>query len=247
MRVSLVLQFLHHFRVPFLEGLRDRLSRNQIELDLIYGKNPSVPRKDERDVAWGRPVANHYYGLAGRTVCWQEIPDDIYKSDLVILTQGNVLVRSHLIQARIRARGGRVALYGHGINFQAPRDCLANRLKKFYTVRASWWFAYTKGVKEILTGMGFPAERITIVQNAIDTRLLREQAAALSEAQVNELRRELGVGAGPVGLYCGGLYREKRLPFMVEAGGEIRKRIPGFEFVVVGAGVDADWMRGAAR
>jgi glycosyltransferase involved in cell wall biosynthesis len=247
MRVSLVLHAIHQYRIPFLEGLREKLTGEKIELDLIYGKNMDTSRKDERNLPWARPVTNHFCGVNGRTICWQDLPGDIYKSGLIILTQGNGFFHSHIVQARARARGIRVALYGHGVCFAAPRKGLANRIKRIYSRRASWWFAYTTGVKQIIAEMGFPPERITVVQNAIDTRVLQERAAKVDAAALEKVRRELGLGPGKVGVYCGGLYEQKRLPFLVESCVKIRESVPGFELIVVGAGLQQGIIQEAAQ
>ena len=56
--------------------------------------------------------------------------------------------------ARGMAGRSRVALWGHGLNFEQQHGSLMNRFKLFYSSHVHWWFAYTDGVANVLAGAG---------------------------------------------------------------------------------------------
>jgi glycosyltransferase involved in cell wall biosynthesis len=238
-RIAIVYPHLPQYRTAFFCGLRDALASENISLDLYYGKPPSDSKGDERDLDWATPVRNRVLTVMGRELVWQPVPRSVLDADLVVLLQNTLVVSNLALAARFRALRKKVAFWGHGLNYQAGSANLGNRVKKIYTRRADWFFAYTNSVAAHLLQMGFPQDRITVVQNAIDTRSLVHQFERVDAGRVEQLRRELGLAPGPVGLYCGGMYDLKRLPFLIEAGRRLRQRIPSFQMVFLGSGTDA--------
>ena len=111
--------------------------------------------------------------------------------------------------------GPRLAYFGHGKNFQAARpDSAAERFKRLWIKQVDWWFAYTQRSAAIVAGAGFPRDRITVVNNAIDTSGIAAEVAALDPAAQTAFRQSLFGGSQNIGVYVGGLYRRKaaRLP-----------------------------------
>jgi glycosyltransferase involved in cell wall biosynthesis len=53
---------------------------------------------------------------------------------------------------------------------------------------------------------------------------------------VARVRADLGFGDGPVAVALGGLYEEKRLPFLIEACDAVQCAIPDFRLLIVGEG-----------
>ena len=62
----------------------------------------------------------------------------------------------------------------------------------------------------------------------------------------SELARELGLGDGPMGLFLGSLYRDKRLDYLISAADEIAARMPTFQLVIAGEGPARDSVAAAA-
>ncbi|MGA7521120.1 MAG: glycosyltransferase family 4 protein [Acidobacteriaceae bacterium] len=246
-RIAIVYPHLPQYRTAFFCGLRDVLASENISLDLYYGKPPSDPKGDERNLDWAAPVRNHVLTVMGRELVWQPVPRSVLDADLVILLQNTLVISNFALAARFRAMRKKVAFWGHGVNYQSVAASFGNKAKKIYTRRADWFFAYTNSVAAHLMQMGFPQDRITVVQNAIDTRRLVHQFEAVDADRVEKLRRELGLAPGPVGLYCGGMYDLKRLPFLIEAGRRLRQRIPSFQMVFLGSGTDAARVKDFAK
>jgi glycosyltransferase involved in cell wall biosynthesis len=204
----------------------------------VYGRNEERRRDDERDIEWATPLRNRSFHVAGREFFWQSLPSSIRSADLVILMQETRILSNFGVLLRALLTRQRVAFWGHGINFQDQTGSFANSLKRIYSTRVHWWFAYTESVAELVAAMGFPRERITVVQNAIDTVGLSRASKSLSDQDIARTQKELGIGNGPVGIYCGGMYAEKRLDFLIEACRRIKSRIPQFEMLFLGSGPD---------
>ena len=245
-KVSIVYKMLPQYRVDFYEGLRTVLAHDGIDLKLLYGKSRGNQKQDEADLDWATVVSHSEITVFGKKVIYQHLPLSIYDSQLIVLVQENLILSNFVVAHRARRLGIRIALWGHGINFQdAPRS-LANLWKRKYSSMVDWWFAYTPGVAKLVRALPFPEARITIVNNAIDTRQLIAMRASVSETEKRELRAALGMAEGPVGIYCGGMYPEKRLPFLFEACDVVRRQIPNFTVILIGAGPDSGLARAFA-
>ena len=148
--------------------------------------------------------------------------------------------------ARGMMHRARVALWGHGLDFELAHGSRTNRFKLLYSRQVQWWFAYTQGVADVLIAAGFPRERITVVENSIDTESLRGAARARATEPVVALRRRLGLAPGHSAVFCGRLYDRKRIEFLLEASARIRLRIPDFQLIVIGDGPDEAKVRAFA-
>jgi glycosyltransferase involved in cell wall biosynthesis len=169
-------------------------------------------------------------------------------ADMVIVDQANKFLLNHLLLPISRMRLRRVAFWGLGENRQEGRSQFSEWIRRKTLNWVSWWFAYTGGTKRYLMANGVPAGKITSVDNAVDTRALREQVRGISPAERIELRRALGVSASaPVGIFCGMLDKVKSVPFLIEGVQRIRARIQDFHLIVVGGGPDRPAVEAATR
>jgi len=235
-RVLIIQRRLTHYRLPFFEGLRTELKGRGAELVLAHGDpTPAeASKRDEGELPWARRLGTTYM-LDGR-VCWQPFFALAKDADLVVLTHENKLLCN--LWAQYRLPGVRVALWGHGANLQGVSTSWRERLKRRTALQADWWFGYTEMSRPLILKSGFPGDRITIVDNAIDTMTLRRQYEEVLPEQLSALRHRLGLNGGRVGVFLGSLYGEKRIDFLLQAAMQIRDRSPGFELVIAGAGPD---------
>jgi glycosyltransferase involved in cell wall biosynthesis len=136
-----------------------------------------------------------------------------------------------------------------GENLQADRSPFSELYKERTLNWVTWWFAYTEGTARYLQDRGVPGEKITAVQNSVDTRRIQTCVQNLSLNARAALRARLGIGpATPVGIFVGMLHRVKSVPFLIQAGEIIRQTVPEFQLVVVGGGPDEEEIkRSAAR
>jgi glycosyltransferase involved in cell wall biosynthesis len=235
--VLFVQQTLPRYRHEFFDGLRGALARDGIRLRLVHGDGSPEQRlrRDTESLDWAELVPSRFLPVGRRQLVWQPVLGNLDDADLVVVEQASRLLVNYPLVARQALGGVRVAFWGHGANLQRP-SAAAEKAKRLVSRLPHWWFAYTEGSRARVEELGFPAERITVVQNAVDTRRLRVRREALPQAHVAGLRRQLELGDGPVAATIGGLYAEKRLPFLVEACDRIVGELPGFRLLVIGDG-----------
>lgn len=242
LRVVIVQRRLTHYRVPLFERLREMLAARGIDLDVVYGDPmPEEERKrDSGSLPWGIHVPCRYF-LRGR-LCWQNADAAGRGAHLLILPHENKLVFNYrkMLGRHRRAK----AFWGHGRNFQVrPVQRLSELWKRYMAIQADWWFAYTDVSAGVLQKIGFPAERTTVLNNAVDTSSISQVLAAATADEVAALRAALAISPGPVGIMVASLHADKRISFLIEAARRIRAQVPDFQLVVVGDGPLADQVR----
>ncbi len=248
-RVAIIQRVLPHYRLAFFRRLHRRLGDAGIELRLVYGQERpgTVPRTVHLEEDWARRIVNRYWTLGGRELVWQPCLGQVRGADLVVLEQSSRLLVTYPLLMMRRMSGPKLAFWGHGRNMQSrDRGGLAERIKKATADQVDWWFAYTTLSTEIVAETGFPRERITTVQNAIDTSDLAAHLEACTPEEVDAARRKHGIVGGAVGLYCGGMYDLKKLPFLIAACEQIKRKVPEFTVVFVGDGPDRSVVEEAA-
>lgn len=234
---------LTHYRVPLFERLRTELEQVRVKLHLVHGQ-PAPGEEGKRDsgsLAWAEKVENRYWKVGGKYLCWQPLPADALSSDLVIITQENSLLSNYPLLARRRFGGPKVAFWGHGANLQSRKPTgVKERYKRWTSNQVDWWFAYTQMSADLVTAAGFPDNRITVLNNAVDTTELHRQRESVTPEETQALRESLGFGADPVGVFVGSLYADKRLDFLFAASVAIRRQVPDFHLLIVGEGAARD-------
>lgn len=233
--VVIVQRRLTHYRVPLFEALRDELAVRDIQLHLLVGHGTPAEEKkrDVGDLAWATPLPTYYF--AGGRLCWQPFDRRLTGADLVIVTQENKLIQNHILL--LAPRRFRLAFWGHGANLQSNNaNGLRERYKCWTTNRVDWWFAYTQRSLDLVTATGFPADRITVLNNAVDTSELLRHKESIRTAEIRSLRQMLGLGDEPVGVFVGSLYADKGLDFLFAAAEAIRNDINTFHVLIIGDG-----------
>jgi glycosyltransferase involved in cell wall biosynthesis len=245
-RVLIVERQLLHYRVAVYQRLRAQLARHGIDLQLLIGEGTAaeIKKKDQTSLDWSIAIPTRY--LLHEKVCWQPFGRYAKQADLVIVMHENKLVYNLWLLSLGRPR--RLAFWGHGRNMQSARPSgLKERFKRWTVNKVDWWFAYTDGSAALVNEAGFPSARTTIVENAVDTREMIGFCKGVTPAQCDLLRQQHHLGTGPVGLYLGSLYQEKRLDFLLEAARRIKLQVPDFQLLIVGAGPEGPAIERAAR
>lgn len=237
-------RYLTHYRTSFFERTAVQLGRADIRLSLVHGQPDSVSeeKKDSAGIPGTDMVAARSIKVGGIQGVWLPTPRHLPAPDLVVLPQESKLLANYYWLSRSLLGGPKVAFWGHGANFQseAPRGW-KERWKRMMLGRADWWLAYTERTRDVLIAEGYPDQRITVLNNAIDTTRFRAELDAVTPEQLVELRARVGAGeTAPVGLFCGSLYPDKRLDFLVAAAERIRTLLSDFQLVVIGDGPARD-------
>ncbi len=228
------------YRVPLFESMRRRLSEMMIDLHVGCG-TPTFKEAAKRDsgfLSWSLNVPCRYWHLNQLHFVWQRIPNDIVaQQDLVIMPHENSLISNHWLLLRRRLVGPLVAFWGHGANFQLPQtNSYQERLKSWMASQVDWWFAYTSLSVQKIVAAGFPKNRITCVNNAVDEETPVNLQKKMSVSELKSPRTKLGIRGEHVGIFIGSLYREKRLDFLFTAADKLRGKLPDFEMLIIGDG-----------
>jgi glycosyltransferase involved in cell wall biosynthesis len=223
-----------HYRVAFFESLRQQLAERDIELVLGYGKGTAEEqgKNDGADIVWAKKLPTRY-SWGGR-ICYQPLQKICHGADMIVITLENKLICN--LWHQFAPVPYKVALWGHGANLQGDSASWRERFKRRVARRADWWFGYTEHSKPLIAQTGFPADRITVLNNAIDTAVMRNQYEAISPTELARWRETHGIGDGQIGIFLGSFYEEKRIDFLLNAATAIRAQVPGFELLLVGSG-----------
>jgi glycosyltransferase involved in cell wall biosynthesis len=231
--------------------MRTACAARNIDLHLVHGQasQRELAKSDEGDLTWAHKVLNRFWEIGGRDIVWQPFPEALKDAELVVVMQENRILSNYPLQfSRLWSRR-KVAYWGHGKNFQSDAPTgLREKWKDFLLSRVDWWFAYTATTVAILEHAGYPQSRITCLDNAIDNEGFLLDLASISDDVLSRLRQ--GIGAGDksrIGLFCGSLYADKRLDYMVAAADQIHAALPDFRLVVIGDGPSAGELHAAAQ
>jgi glycosyltransferase involved in cell wall biosynthesis len=231
------------FRATFYPQLEAALAPLGIRLQVIYSDPSDSERTkgDSIDLAapLGIRVPRHYM-LNERLLIQLPSLRDLAGSDLLIIVQATGYLLNYPLLLLSALRIKRVAFWGHGYNRQGRPASLSERIKRWLATNSAWWFAYTAPTARYLSSLGFPPDRITTIENAIDTRQFQQTLASVTMEEIQHLKSRLNIAASDrVALYCGSLYAEKRVDFLVAAALRISALTPDFRLLVVGSGQDA--------
>ncbi len=251
MKTLLIIQrILPYYRIKLFCQLRHKLALHGISLKLIYGqeKRGTVPRTVSIDEPWAVRVENTYLSLGTQELVWQPVLKYLAGVDCIIVEQANRLLINHYLFFRRKFRKRpQIAYWGHGKNLQGKSHSTSERLKHRLLGQADWWFAYTSLSANLVTSMGFSKDRITTVQNTIDMLEFSEEKEKTDQTDIVRLKTNLGIKSKNVCLYCGGIYLDKRIHFLLEACFKIKYLLPDFEMVIVGDGPDQHLIEAAAK
>jgi L-malate glycosyltransferase len=248
MKAVIIQRVVPHYRIPFFMKLQQLLKNEDIDLLLIYGQEQpcTVPRTVDIDQPWAIRIKNSYFMLPFVELIWQPCGHLIKDADLVIIEQGNRFIGNYFLQFLWRNTKHKLAFWGHGTNFQSRhQECLNNKVKRYLAKKADWWFAYTDLTVVQLNLAKFPANKMSVVQNCIDTTDLNTSVNKLPPQALSALRKKHGLTSDHIGLYCGGLYSDKRIDFLLAACDNIKAKVPDFECLIIGDGPDSKTVIGA--
>lgn len=237
-RICIIQPVMKQYRVPFFLALDRALAEYGITLEVVYGSPwaEEAARGDNVDLPapLGRRVPTW---RLFRSLSFQPVLRPWLRADLVVLEHANKHALNHLLTA-LRAIGcRRLAYWGHGRDRQADADTWGERFKRRSLHWADWWFSYTAAAAAYVTQQGFPAERVTVVENAVDTRTLRNELAAVTGDELRAARAKLGWHGGErVAVFCGSMYPSKRLDLLFAAAARAHQAVPELRLLIIGGG-----------
>lgn len=247
-RVLIIQKSLTHYRKPFFELLRDLCEDRTISLAVAYGNGGPRDRQkgDLVDLDWGVEFENMVLTTPLGELWWHPVLSLVKTTDLVIIEQANKLLPNFVLQAWRRVGGPHLAYWGHGRNFQGG-SAMSERLKRLLVTSVDWWFAYNDLSAQVVRDAGFPERRITSVDNSVDTRGLQTLRSQISRSETESFLLRHDLVRGYTCIFCGGMYPDKKLDFLIEAGRRIHAANPDFRLLFVGNGEDRPLVSAAAR
>lgn len=243
MKVTIVKRYDREFRLPLYALLKEKLEKDGIEFELIIGQLNKYEELNIKDVLKNNPygpmVKNKYFYWGRSSFSFQNVFSKVVDSNLIIVQQSNTEILNYLLLLK-RKLGGKfkLAFWGHGINFQAKKgNSLPQKFKLFVTKGTDYFFAYNKLTYEILLKSFYPKEKITILNNTIDVSNEKKIFDSINENEIKNARIKYDIKENDkVGIFCGSLYRLKRIDFLLESLSIIKKKLPNFHFFVLGDG-----------
>jgi glycosyltransferase involved in cell wall biosynthesis/peptidoglycan/xylan/chitin deacetylase (PgdA/CDA1 family) len=250
-RVLIIEAQVKRYRKPFYDRLHSALCKEGIEFRAVYSEPASseAQKNDNCELPRDYGVRVKAYWIGKEQLVFQPALREIAAADLIVIEQANKFILNHLLLPLSLLKMKKVAFWGLGENLQADRSPFSEWYKERTLDWVHWWFAYTEGTARYLQQHGVSAEKITAVQNSVDTRRIQDRVKKLNSNAKTVLRAKLGIPlSAPVGIFVGMLHKVKSIPFLTQAGAKIRESIPEFQLIVVGGGPDEDEIKlGAAN
>mgnify|MGYP002336244381 CR=1 FL=1 len=233
---------MKQYRLPFFLELDKALAAKEIKLVVVYGTpwRGEAERGDHADLPGPLGVKVNSTLLFGRLL-WIPVLQPWWRADMVVVEHANKNLLNYLLALFRGLKLKKVAFWSHGCDRQINPTSLGERFKRRTLHWADWWFSYTAESATYVAAQGFSADRITVVENTIDTRALREDLNAVSEAEMVTMRAALAWQDDvQVGVFCGSLYRNKRLDILFGAADRVHQEMPRFRLLLIGGGPLSD-------
>ena len=184
--IVIITKLLPQYRSEFFCLLKEELLKNDIGLEVIYGKdkNSKASKNDEVELEWAKYIPNKTFKFFNTELIWQPCLREIKDKDFVIVENANkLLLNYYLILARKFSKY-KLAYWGHGRNLQENINSWPNKFKYLFLNKCDWWFGYTNGTKNFLVQRNYPLNKITVVQNAINTFSLKKYYFEFDENEI---------------------------------------------------------------
>jgi len=166
--------------------------------------------------------------------------DEIAKSDIVIIEQAlhnPILLARLILDSKFKRK---TLFWGHGGYWTKKNSALQNKILWFFVRRVSHFLVYTYGGAIRLIENGLPLDRITVLQNSIDSAAILGQIEVTGASDHSEWMKSNGLGSSNLGCFIGEFKKEKKLQFLFDAVRAIKLEVPDFQFVYFGYGDGLD-------
>lgn len=244
-------RILPHYRIPFFEALYTILKSKGVNLKVVYGKESpgTVPRSVITNSQWAVYSKNYYFDFLGFEAVLQ-LPKlkPTGNVDLIIVEQANKFLSNYYLYLIKQWSPLKVAFWGHGKNYQSTKsDGFLEHFKRKMSTTVDWWFTYTKEGKGIISNLGFKSSNITVTENSIDTKALKISYSETSIEDIASAKLNLKLNSDNIAIYCGGMYDDKKIQFLIESCELIKSAIPDFQIIFIGEGPDDHYVEAFSK
>lgn len=236
-RLLIVHPFVQAYRSTLYSCLAQSLRQHGIAMTVASNAPPPklAARADTAKAPWASPVPTLWVSLPGRDVAVRRL-GALPRPDLVIVEQAVKNLETLPLLARKPLGGPSVAMWGHGRSYSTPQGPALAATKQFLTRRSDWFFAYTGAGADYVIARGFPATRVSVLNNTVDTAQLTSDLASVDDDTRDAWSRSLGLSPGRTALFLGGVDKAKGIDFLLESAEIAARMLPGFVLLVGGAG-----------
>jgi glycosyltransferase involved in cell wall biosynthesis len=242
MKIVIFQPMLKAYRVPLFAKLHESLAANGHELRVVFGMpaGEDLERKDNVAIA-----ANYYFFeksrwfFSNKLHVLQGVIGHVTWADIVVTEQANKHFHNYLLILLSLIRFKPFAYWGHGLNRQGNPHSVSEYLKKQMAVHVDWWFAYTGIVANYLEEIGYSGQRISVLNNSIDTQRFKLNLNNLTAPEVEMFRLLHAIPVeAQIGLFCGSLHKNKNIGFLLDSAVLIKQTNPNFVLIIGGEGED---------
>jgi glycosyltransferase involved in cell wall biosynthesis len=262
-RVAVLNQgYIPHYRMRFFELLAER---GRAEYVVFHGAPPSWVGVEAATGPFAFPqrwIENREIRLGPWTAIYQPVLREILGGgyDAVVLGADLKFLSSVLLALLAKLRGIAVLYwdfgyhprrgFGHRTDANDGVMAVARRVKEALARMADGYLAYTRAGAERLAGIGYPRERIFVLQNTIDMSEQLRLHETVRHRDPQAIRAELGLRADSVVfVFIGRLVEFKRVDLLIDAVRRIaRNRMTArpVEALIIGNGPLEEHLRGLA-
>jgi glycosyltransferase involved in cell wall biosynthesis len=239
-RIVIVPPAVYRYRQRFYGLLQESLAGEGIELQVAAGSGPPglAHRRDESHGSWAVTVPVTWRRVAGRDIAYRDLSGLLESGATPMVIVEHAMRNLETYPLLWKAARGRMplAMWGHGATYSRAHSRPEWLLKSTITRRSDWFFAYTREGADAVVRDGFPRQRVTNLDNSIDTVDLRRRLDRLSSATVEAERDRLGLVAGRTGLFLGGVDGQKGIDRLVDIADAVAAMVPGFVLLIAGTG-----------
>ncbi|MGZ4959256.1 MAG: glycosyltransferase family 4 protein [Methylomonas sp.] len=240
MKIVIFQPMLKQYRVSLFERMGSLLAEQGHEFRVVCG-SPPLHEQTKGDnvissIGYCSVDKSHWF-FNGKLHFLPHALSHILWADFVVTEQANKHIHNYLLIIFNLIGFKRFAYWGHGRNRQGNPNSWREKIKRKLSSQCDWWFAYTESVSSYIGSMGYPVDRITVLDNSIDTSKFKQLLAEQSDEKVAEFKRKLNIDEkARVGLFCGSLYADKKLEFLLKTASLVHQKNPDFVLLVVGDG-----------
>ncbi|WP_445367264.1 glycosyltransferase family 4 protein [Methylomonas sp. BW4-1] len=251
MKIVIFQPMLKQYRVPLFEMMGGLLEKQGHQLRVVCGYPPpnELSKGDNVISSTGYCIVEKsIWLLDGKVHFLRNAISHVFWADLIVTEQANKHVHNYILMIFRMAGFKPFAYWGHGKNRQGYRHSFREKFKRKLSLQCSWWFAYTQGVADYIVSLGYPSSRITVLNNSIDTSEFKRLLSKQTPDNVAEFKRQEGIDSDArIGLFCGSLYSEKKIDFLLETALSIHKKNSKFVLLIVGNGKDQKMVEDFAK
>lgn len=242
MKIVIFQPMLKFYRVPLFEKLHQLSLENGHELRLVFGTPWEEELKRNDNVVLENNYCFYeksYWFFNNKIHFLQGAIKHIFWADVIITEQANRHLHNYLLIALSFFKIKPFSYWGHGINRQGDSKSIRERFKKLLATQTDWWFAYTNSVADYLQNLGFNRERITVLNNSVDTHAFKQTMDDVSLESIAEFKKQYKIADdAQIGIFCGSLHQNKKIDFLLETAKVINQKKPQFILIIGGDGQD---------